>query len=81
MRDVNDRVRRERQRQHRKRLMRIADERRGGDNQEPEGQRDVESDPELPFVIDGGSHVRAGDQRKQQRCELCEPKFGDQAIR
>ena len=51
--------------------MRIADERRGGDNQEPERQRDVEPYPELPFVIDGGSHVRAGRQRKQQRRELC----------
>ena len=79
--DVDDGVRRERQRQDRQRLPRIAHQGTGGDDQEADREGDVETDAARLLGGDREADVGAGDQRQQQRAELRQPQLGDQAVR
>ena len=81
MQDIDDRVSRKCERENRQALAWIAHHRDGSDEQEAHGKRHVEANARLVLVHDGEADIRTRRQREDQRRELREAQFSNQAVR
>ena len=78
--DVEDRMGGKGKSKNGQRVSRVAHESRGGEDEKPDRERDVEANALLRLVRDGKTDVGAGGQREQQRRELPEPKLRDETV-